>query len=92
MSEVKKHVSYSLTVAAMLSAAIVCQTAHADVNTPNITGEKTIQQHDSPEIFTAVKILSHQSQTVWLWVTVIPWREGITTLLLVIPPRSKLPV
>ncbi|EET8462162.1 hypothetical protein FBQ30_004898 [Escherichia coli] len=40
MSEVKKHVSYSLTVAAMLSAAIVCQTAHADVNTPNITGEK----------------------------------------------------
>lgn len=24
----------------MLSAAIVCQTAHADVNTPNITGEK----------------------------------------------------
>ncbi|HFO9140519.1 TPA: hypothetical protein ACHK30_003296 [Escherichia coli] len=39
MSEVKKHVSYSLTVAAMLSAAIVCQTAHADVNTPNITGE-----------------------------------------------------
>lgn len=40
MSEVKKHVSYSLTVAAMLSAAIVCQTAHADINTPNITGEK----------------------------------------------------
>lgn len=40
MSEIKKHVSYSLTVAAMLSAAIVCQTAHADVNTPNITGEK----------------------------------------------------
>ena len=40
MSEVKKHVSYSLTVAAMLSASIVCQTAHADINTPNITGEK----------------------------------------------------
>ncbi|MCA2059077.1 hypothetical protein LDK72_26270, partial [Escherichia coli] len=40
MSEVKKHVSYSLTVAAMLSAAIVCQTTHADINTPNITGEK----------------------------------------------------
>ncbi|WP_097301701.1 YadA-like family protein [Escherichia coli] len=40
MSEVKKRVSYTLTVAAMLSAAIVCQTAHADVNTPNITGEK----------------------------------------------------
>ncbi|HHZ0250590.1 TPA: YadA-like family protein, partial [Escherichia coli] len=29
-----------LTVAAMLSASIVCQTAHADINTPNITGEK----------------------------------------------------
>ncbi|OSL37114.1 hypothetical protein EAQG_03868 [Escherichia coli TA464] len=40
MSEVKKHISYSLIVAAMLSATIVCQTAHADVNTPNISGEK----------------------------------------------------
>ncbi len=39
MSKAKKHVSYSLTVVAMLSATIICQTARADVTTPNITGD-----------------------------------------------------